>query len=117
VTLDAPLLTALMATGREKRRRVPLDSIPGRVQQAVIAIEDRRFYDHPGVDPIRMVGALVTNLSGERRYLEGASTLTQQLVKNFFLTPDKSLRRKLLEQFMAVILEQKATKDEILELY
>jgi penicillin-binding protein 1B len=117
VTLDAPLLTALMTANREKRRRVPLDSIPGRVQQAVIAIEDRRFYDHPGVDPIRMVGALVTNLSGERRYLEGASTLTQQLVKNFFLTPEKSLRRKLLEQFMAVVLEQKATKDEILELY
>jgi penicillin-binding protein 1B len=116
-TLDAPVLTALIRTGREKRRRVPLAAIPSRVVQAVIAIEDRRFYDHPGVDPVRMVGALVTNLRGERRYLEGASTLTQQLVKNFFLTPEKSLRRKLLEQFMAVILERRLSKDEILELY
>jgi penicillin-binding protein 1B len=117
ITLDPPLLTALMNTGREKRRKVPLSAIPTRMAQAVIAIEDRRFYEHPGIDPIRMFGAVVTNLRGEKRYLVGGSTLTQQLVKNFFLTPEKSLRRKLLEQFMALILERKATKDEILELY
>jgi penicillin-binding protein 1B len=117
VTLESPLLTALMASAREKRRKVPLATIPPRMVQAVIAIEDRRFYEHPGVDPIRMVGALMTNLRGEKRYLVGASTITQQLVKNFFLTPEKSLRRKLLEQFMAVVLERKASKDEILELY
>jgi penicillin-binding protein 1B len=117
VTLEPPLLTALMSTAREKRRKAPLATIPSRMVQAVIAIEDRRFYEHPGVDPIRMVGALMTNLRGEKRYLVGASTITQQLVKNFFLTPEKSLRRKLLEQFMAVVLERKASKDEILELY
>jgi len=126
VTLDPPLLTALMSTGRAKRRQVPLASIPPRVIQAVLAIEDRRFYGHPGVDPIRMVGALLANLRGEKRYLEGASTLTQQLARNFFLTEQlaqeaisnqRSLRRKLLEQFMAILLERKATKDEILELY
>jgi penicillin-binding protein 1B len=117
VTLDPPLLTALMSTGREKRRQVPLAAIPPRMVQAVIAIEDRRFYEHPGIDPIRMFGAVVTNLRGEKRYLVGGSTLTQQLVKNFFLTPEKSLSRKLLEQFMALILERKASKDEILELY
>ena len=105
---------------------MPLAAIPPRMVQAVIAIEDRRFYDHPGIDPVRMAGALVSNLRGKRRYLEGASTLTQQLARNFFLTEalareaatgQRSWRRKLLEQFMSLILERKATKDEILELY
>ena len=85
--------------------------------QAVLAIEDRRFYDHPGVDVIRTIGAIVTNLRGEKKYLVGGSTITQQLVKNFFLTPEKSLKRKLAEQYMAIILERKASKDEILEMY
>ncbi len=126
VTLDAPLLTGLMTGTREKRRRVALDAIPARMQEAVLAIEDRRFYYHPGVDPIRIVGALVSNTFGDKGYLSGASTITQQLARNFFLTDamaleqqtrQRSLRRKILEQFMAVILETKATKDEILELY
>jgi penicillin-binding protein 1B len=117
ITLDAPLLTALIATGREKRRQVPLDSIPPRMREAVLAIEDRRFYEHPGVDPIGALRALVTNMRGEKKYLTGGSTITQQLVKNFFLTQEKTLRRKLLEQFIAVILETRASKDEILELY
>ena len=117
VTLDPPLLTALISTGREKRRRVALSAIPPRMVQAVLAIEDRRFYDHPGVDVIRTVGAIVTNMRGDRPYLVGGSTITQQLVKNFFLTPAKSLKRKLAEQYMAIILERKASKDEILELY
>ena len=117
VTLEPPLLTALISTGREKRRQVPLASIPARMVQAVLAIEDRRFYDHPGVDVIRTIGAIVTNIRGDKKYLVGGSTLTQQLVKNFFLTPEKSLRRKLAEQYMAIILERRASKDEILEMY
>ncbi len=117
VTLDPPLLTGLINAGREKRRRVALSSIPSRMVQAVLAIEDRRFYDHPGVDVIRTVGAVITNMRGDRPYLVGGSTITQQLVKNFFLTPEKSLKRKLAEQYMALILERKASKDEILELY
>ncbi len=117
VTLDPPLLTALISAGREKRRQVPLAAIPSRMVQAVLAIEDRRFYDHPGVDLIRTLGAIVTNLRGEKKYLVGGSTITQQLVKNFFLTPEKSLRRKLAEQYMAIILERKTSKDEILEMY
>jgi penicillin-binding protein 1B len=126
VALDPPLLSGLVTPTRERRRRVPLAAIPAHVQQAVLAIEDRRFYQHPGVDPIRMVGALVTNLRGTRGYLSGASTITQQLARNFFLTEEmaqeaqsgrRSVRRKLLEQFMAVVLETRATKEEILELY
>lgn len=126
VALDPPLLSALATPTRERRRRVPLAAIPPHMQQAVLAIEDRRFYVHPGVDPIRMIGALVTNLRGTRGYLVGASTITQQLARNFFLTEAmaqeqqsgrRSVRRKLLEQFMAVVLETRATKEEILELY
>jgi penicillin-binding protein 1B len=126
VTLDAPLLTGLMTGTREKRRRVALDAIPARMQGAVLAIEDRRFYYHPGIDPIRIVGAIVTNVFGDKPYLSGASTITQQLARNFFLTEEMALEqqtgqrsplRKLREQFMALILETKATKDEILELY
>ncbi|HSC29131.1 MAG TPA: transglycosylase domain-containing protein, partial [Vicinamibacterales bacterium] len=117
LVLDPPLITALIPSGREKRRDVPLGLIPQRVVQAVLAIEDRRFFDHPGVDPIRTIGAMFRNLRGDRPYLEGGSTLTQQIVKNTFLTPEKSIRRKVLEQFMAVILERRLTKDQILELY
>jgi penicillin-binding protein 1B len=126
VTLDAPLLTGMMTGSREKRRRVALETIPARMQEAVLAIEDRRFYYHPGVDPIRMVGAAFTNVFGDRPYLVGGSTITQQLARNFFLSDQmiaeqqarqRSYGRKILEQFMSVILETKATKEEILELY
>jgi penicillin-binding protein 1B len=126
VTLDAPMLTGLVAGSREKRRRVPLASIPQRMQQAVLAIEDRRFYAHPGIDPISVVSAVITNLRADRRYPVGRSTLTQQLSRMFFLSAEfnaelqsgqRSYRRKALEGFMALVLETKATKDEILELY
>ncbi len=125
VTMDAPMLTALIQA-RVKRRQVPLSALPSKMVDAVLAIEDQRYFSHPGVDPIRMVGALVTNAFGNRPYLEGASTITQQLARNFFLTEEmaieqqtrqRSLRRKLLEQFMAIVLDFRATKDEVLELY
>jgi penicillin-binding protein 1B len=117
IVLDAPLLTSIINGEREKRRPIALAAIPARVTQAVLAIEDRRFYDHPGVDFIRSIGAIVTNLRGDHAYLVGGSTITQQLVKNYFLSPEKSMRRKLMEQVMALVLERRATKDEILELY
>ncbi len=125
VTMDAPMLTALMPA-RVKRRQVPLSVLPSRMVQAVLAIEDRRYYSHPGIDPIRMVGALFTNVFGDRPYLEGASTITQQLARNFFLTEEMAVEqqtrqrspwRKLREQFMAIILSLRASKDEVLELY
>jgi penicillin-binding protein 1B len=117
LTLDAPLITALVTSGREKRRDVPLSIIPPRIVQAVLAIEDRRFYDHPGVDLIGTARAIATNVFAEKKYLEGGSTLTQQIVKNTFLTPEKSLKRKMMEWLMSVILERRLTKDQILELY
>lgn len=117
ILLDPPLLTSIISGEREKRRPVALTVIPARMTQAVLAIEDRRFYDHPGVDIIRSIGAIITNLRGDTPYLVGGSTITQQLVKNFFLTPEKSIKRKLMEQMMALVLERRASKDEILELY
>jgi penicillin-binding protein 1B len=117
VILDTSLITALITTAREKRRDVPLQLIPQHMVQAVMAIEDRRFYDHVGVDPIGIASAFWDYLSGRRAYLRGGSTLTQQLIKNTFLTQERSPIRKLQDQFMALILERRLTKDQILELY
>lgn len=117
LTLDAPLITAVASGAREKRRQVPLAEIPLRMQQAVLAIEDRRFYSHPGFDLVRTIAAAVTNVRGDRPYLVGASTLTQQLVKNSFLTPEKSYWRKLHEAVLSVVLERRLQKQAILELY
>ena len=85
--------------------------------QAVLAIEDRRFYDHVGVDPIGIARAVWDYVSGRKAYLRGGSTLTQQLVKNTFLTQERSPIRKLQDQFMSLILERRLSKDQILELY
>ncbi len=115
--LEPPLLTAVAPGSRGRQRQVALSQLPASVVQAVLAIEDRRFYSHPGVDVIRTAGAVVTNLKGDKPYLEGGSTLTQQLVKNSFLTPEKTYTRKVREQVMSVVLERRLTKDQILELY
>jgi penicillin-binding protein 1B len=127
LVLETPLLTSLISGEREKRRPVALSAIPERVVQAVIAVEDRRYYDHPGVDPIAILRAMVSNLRGSGRYLSGASTITQQVVRNVFLPQfegwtlqtarEQSIRRKLLEQFVALVLNTRASKDEILEMY
>jgi penicillin-binding protein 1B len=117
LTLDTPMITALITTAREKRRDVPLAQIPPRVVQAVLAIEDRRFQDHFGIDPIAIVGAVWNYALGRQDYLRGASTLTQQLVKNTFLTQERTLQRKLQEWIMSVALERRLSKDEVLALY
>ena len=127
VTLDAPVLTSLVTGEREKRRPVALSAIPDRVVQAVLAIEDRRFYDHPGVDPIGVLGAMASYATGRRSYLAGGSTITQQLARNVFLAKfegmtlqearQRTLKRKLLEMWVALVLTRRASKDEILEMY
>ena len=127
LVLDAPVLTALGGE-REKRRPVALAAIPERMQQAVLAIEDRRFYEHPGFDPIGMVGAVLSNIRGKRAYTAGASTITQQVARNVFLPKmfpgmtlqearQKSLRRKALEIWVSFIITTRASKDAILEMY
>ena len=127
VTLDSPLLTALMTDGaREKRRRVSLDAIPKRMQEAVLAIEDQSYYAHPGVNPFSVLRSIVVNAFGSNKYPVGGSTITQQLARMFFLTDEfnselasgtRSYRRKVQEAFMSLVLERRASKDEILELY
>ncbi len=100
---------------RENRAVVALPRIPRRLQQAVVAIEDRRFYDHYGVDARRIVKIIWVNLTSRSR--PGASTLTQQLARNLFLTPEKTISRKLKEIILALQIEQTYTKDEILGMY
>ena len=117
VKLDAPLITAVITSGREKRRDVPLAMIPQRMIQAVLAIEDRRFYEHAGVDPIGIASAFFTYVFGDKSYMRGASTLTQQFVKNTFLTPERSPKRKYAEWIMSIALERRLSKDQVLELY
>lgn len=100
----------------ERRHPVPLDQIPTYLKQALIATEDRSFYRHGGVDPKGIARAIVRDiLAGE--FIEGASTLTQQLAKTLFLSPRKTLNRKIREALLAIQIERRYTKDEILALY
>ena len=100
----------------ERRIFVPLAQIPKSLRDAVIATEDARFYSHHGVDPMGVARAIYQNFR-RGRIVEGGSTITQQLAKVLFLTPDKSLERKLKEAVLAVELERRYSKDRILELY
>ncbi|MBX7248490.1 MAG: PBP1A family penicillin-binding protein [Caulobacteraceae bacterium] len=102
--------------GSQSGSPVNIDELPPYVPAAFIAVEDRRFYHHPGFDPIGMMRALVRNARAGRT-VEGGSTLTQQLARNLFLTPDQNMRRKIQEIMLAVWLEAKFSKKEILALY
>lgn len=102
--------------GSEDRIVVPLSSLPDHVKNAFIAAEDLRFYEHPGFDPVRIIGAVIANLRS-RSFSEGASTITQQLIKLTHLSTEKTIARKLEEVYLAVQLERVRTKDEILEMY
>lgn len=102
--------------GEKRRIPVTLDQIPKEMTEAFIATEDSRFYEHPGIDPIGIVrAAFVVAVSGHAK--QGASTITQQLARNFFLSNEKKIMRKIKEIFIAIHIEQLLTKDEILELY
>ncbi len=93
-----------------------LRDLPAYLPQAVIATEDRRFYHHWGVDPVGLARAVYVNLRAGH-VVQGGSTITQQLAKNLFLTPDRTLRRKIQEAMLALWLEHKFSKDELLEIY
>jgi penicillin-binding protein 1A len=93
-----------------------LENMSPYIPQAVIAIEDRRFYSHFGIDPLGLARAMFTNIT-TGRMVQGGSTLTQQLAKNMFLTPERTLERKVQEVLLAFWLEQKHTKDQILAMY
>lgn len=114
--LEPELLASMLGDQLENRSPVTLAQVPQILQDAVVVTEDVRFWHHPGIDPIGIARAMVTNLV-HGGVEEGASTLTQQLVKNYYLTPERTLRRKLVEAFMAVILDAKYSKRDILEAY
>src|SRR6266403_4153297 len=99
----------------EKRIPLKFDEIPPVMRNAILAIEDARFFDHMGVDPIRIVGAGIKNLTTGSR--EGGSTLTQQLAKNLFLSKEQTFKRKFNEWLIALEIERYYTKQQILEMY
>ncbi|HYE64807.1 MAG TPA: PBP1A family penicillin-binding protein, partial [Pyrinomonadaceae bacterium] len=99
----------------EKRIPLKYEEIPPVMKNAILAIEDVRFYDHIGIDPIRIVGATWKNLTTDR--VEGGSTLTQQLAKNLFLSREQTIKRKLNEWVLALQIERYYTKDQIMEMY
>jgi len=101
--------------GFENRIWATLDEIPDKLQKAFIAIEDKRFEEHKGIDLIRIGGAFINNIRGG--YIQGASTITQQLVKTLYLTPERSYTRKIQEAYLSYKMEKEFTKDQILEAY
>jgi penicillin-binding protein 1B len=114
--LEPELLTSVLSEQLENRSPVTLDQVPQHLQDAVVVTEDVRFWHHPGVDPFGIVRAVFRNLKAGG-VQEGASTLTQQLVKNYYLTSERTFKRKIVEAVMAVILDARYSKKEILEAY
>ena len=116
VALEPEPISVYYGSDREQRDLISIENVPDHLIAAIYAVEDRRFEDHHGVDPVRIAGAMLANLrAGGIR--QGGSTLTQQLVKNFFLTPERTLKRKVTEAVMAVLVEARYTKPQILEAY
>jgi penicillin-binding protein 1B len=115
-SLPPELVTSLSDTNRQKRRIVTFKELPPALVNALIAAEDNRFYSHHGIDPIRLAGAVFQSLRSNNR-VRGTSTITQQLSRNFFLTTERTLVRKANEIFISLILEQRLTKEQILEMY
>ena len=103
----------------EKRLFIPYDSVPTTVVNAFLSAEDKNFFNHPGIDPKGIIRAVLNNFKNivNNKRLEGASTITQQVAKNFLLTSEVSLKRKIKEAILAFRIEKAYTKDKILELY
>jgi penicillin-binding protein 1B len=116
IHLEPEEIGRILGPRMESRRIVPLSAIPPSLQRAVLAAEDARFYSHFGIDVVGVARALVKNLR-ERRFAQGGSTITQQLAKNFFLSPKKTIGRKLREAELALALELRYPKKTILEMY
>jgi penicillin-binding protein 1B len=116
VLLEPEPIGAYYGPDREQRELVWLEEVPRHLVDAILAVEDQRFESHHGIDPRRIAGAMLANLRAGR-VAQGGSTLTQQLVKNFFLTPERTVRRKLQEGVMALLVEARYDKGEILQAY
>lgn len=116
VEIDPEEIALFFGPERERRRLVSIQQVPEHFVHAVLAAEDGRFFQHWGVDPRGILRAMVTNVR-HGRIRQGGSTITQQLAKNYFLTHDRNLKRKLQEVLLAVIMEIKFSKEAILEIY
>jgi len=114
--VEPQLITNLFDKTREKRRLIQYEDIPKVLRDAVLAIEDRRFFEHQGIDPIGILRATFVDLTG-RGITQGASTITQQLVRSFWLSPERKILRKAKEIYMAFILESRLNKQRIFTLY
>ena len=101
--------------GHEKREYLRIEQFPKLMRDSLLAVEDSRFYEHPGIDVIGVLRAIVANATGGRT--QGASTITQQVARTFFLTRERTLSRKLKEALLSLRIEQQLSKDQILELY
>jgi penicillin-binding protein 1B len=115
-SLKPQMLSNAIDKNREKRQFIAFQDMPQVLINAVLAAEDRRFFSHSGIDPIRILKALIVDVR-EGEVTQGASTLTQQFVKNYFLTPERTLRRKLSDAYMSILLERRLSKAQIFELY
>jgi penicillin-binding protein 1B len=115
-TLEPELISSLFDKNREKRRLVKYEDIPPVLVHAVVSAEDKRFFQHSGFDPIRIVRAAYIDMR-EHRYAQGASTLSQQLARSLWLDSDKTWRRKIPEMLITLHLEQKLKKEQIFEYY
>ncbi|PJB70046.1 MAG: penicillin-binding protein [Alphaproteobacteria bacterium CG_4_9_14_3_um_filter_47_13] len=116
ITIHANDGSELARYGELKGVSVSLDAVPGHLVYAVMAVEDRRFYKHFGIDPVGLLRAMARNLK-EGRVVQGGSTITQQLAKNLFLSQERTLKRKIQEALLAVWMERQLTKDEIMTAY
>ncbi len=114
--VEPELLTSLFDSSREKRRAISYNDIPRVLRDAVLSVEDRRFFEHPGFDPIRILGAAWADLRHGAR-VQGGSTISMQVARSFFFNSDRTLRRKVAETVVALELEHRFTKQQIFELY
>ncbi len=114
--VEPELLSSLFDSSREKRRAMNFDDIPKVLRDAVLSVEDRRFFEHPGFDPVRILGAAWADLRHGAR-VQGGSTITMQVARSFFFNSDRTLRRKVAETMVALELERRFTKAQIFELY
>ena len=114
--VEPELLTALFDSSREKRRAISYNDIPKVLREAVLSVEDRRFFEHPGFDPIRILGAAWADLRHGAR-VQGGSTISMQVARSFFFNTDRTWRRKVAETVVALELEHRFNKQQIFELY